>query len=274
MSSSCKVLRIYKGSSVVEGAGVKLNRIFGYYELNDFDPFLLLDHFKSDNVDDFKAGFPFHPHRGIETITYLKKGSVEHRDKLGNREVLKANQVQWMTAGRGIYHQEMPLTDRGINGFQLWLNLPSNEKMKEAGYRTFTELPLFKDKNYRVTVISGEYKGIKGPGTSISNLNPVYFDIEYKGNGTFSLNKQRDDNAFVYLYDGEITIEGERLESGCGILLSEGDCVNIAVDNKASFLYISGRSLNEPISWWGPIVMNSDMEIEEAKEDLRNNHFI
>lgn len=274
MSELCTVKKIFKAKEVVEGAGVKVNRVFGYFEVNNFDPFLLLDHFKSDNEDDFKAGFPFHPHRGIETVSYLKKGRVEHRDKLGNVDVLKEHQVQWMTAGSGIYHQEMPLSNEGIDGFQLWLNLPGIKKMTGAEYRTFTSLPVLKEKDFNVTIICGKYKKMTGPGTGISTQNPNYFDIECVRPTKWKFRNSEEHNSFIYVYNGGLTIDKRAVFKGEVALLSDGKNIEVETTGRDTcFLYISGSRINEPISWWGPIVMNSKEEIEQAKRDLTEHNF-
>lgn len=269
-----EIKKLYKRKQVTEGAGVKLNRVFGYYELNNFDPFLLLDHFESEDIDDFKAGFPFHPHRGIETITYLKKGSVEHQDKLGNKELITAGQVQWMTAGRGIYHQEMPGTDSGINGFQIWLNLPSKHKMTKAGYKVIKELPLFKDNKHSVTVISGNYKGVVGPGTDISTLEPIILDVSFIEKDGWHYNSAPDLSSFLYLYKGSCSINDKVIKVGEAALLTSGESIDIEIlDKETSFLFVAGLTLDEPVSWWGPIVMNTEEDIIQVQKELSEGRF-
>lgn len=269
-----EIKKIYKRRQVTEGAGVLLNRVFGYYELNDFDPFLLLDHFESDNIDDFKAGFPFHPHRGIETITYLKKGSVEHQDKLGNKELIKAGQVQWMTAGRGIYHQEMPGTESGINGFQLWLNLPAKNKMTNPGYRVIKSLPEFNCNDYTTTVISGNFEGVLGPGTDISTLKPIILDIECKNKTIWKYKTPSELNTYIYLYKGNCRIADRMISAGEAAALFSGELVEIeTLEDETSFLFIAGQPLREPVSWWGPVVMNTDEEILQVQKELRDRTF-
>lgn len=274
MKENKVIIKKIAGLDVLEGAGVKLKRVFGFHELNDFDPFLLFDHFESDKPEEYIAGFPFHPHRGIETVTYLKKGSIEHQDKLGNRAEMSPGEVQWMTTGSGIYHQEMPTSSDGINGFQLWINMPSKRKMIEPKYYYFQNLPNYEDSDQRVTIISGHYHGHNGPGTEISTCDFHYFDIEFKRESRWQYTMPQKPDSFIYVYKGDVMVDGEILDKGEGALLSHGDHIEIQGDEGSGVLFLSGLPIKEPVEWWGPIVMNTKEEIEVAKLDLHNGTFI
>lgn len=262
------------GMDTMDGAGVRLKRIFGYDQLNEFDPFLLLDHFESENKDDFKRGFPFHPHRGIETITYLKKGSIEHQDKQGHKEVVKAGEIQWMTAGKGIYHQEMPQESEGINGFQLWLNLPSKRKMINPEYYTFKDLPFFESEDYKVTVLSGHYHGHTGPASEISTLKVLYFDIEFRRSSTWKFTMPEGLDCFIYVYNKLVKVGDDTISKGEVALLSHGDHVEIeSQSSESSFLFIAGEPIKEPVKWWGPVVMNTEEELKQVRTELEKGTF-
>ena len=249
--------------SVMEGAGVKLNRVFAHSEVKELDPFLLLDHFKSDNPADYVLGFPWHPHRGIETVTYLITGEVEHQDSLGNKGVISSGDVQWMTAGSGIIHQEMPKKYSGtLQGFQLWVNLPKKHKMMKPRYRGITakEIPRIDG----VKVIAGTYKGVEGP------VQDLMVDVTYLDVTCNKSVKTKIRNGFVYLFEGKGVFNGTELEEQELItvekeLVVEGDC---------RFLLVEGEPLNEPIAWGGPIVMNTEEELSQAFKDYQEGTFI
>lgn len=273
--------KVLPAKATVDGAGVKLNRVFGYYETPHFDPFLLLDHFKSDNPDDYMAGFPWHPHRGIETVTYMLKGSVEHGDSMGNKGIIEAGDVQWMTAGSGIIHQEMPVSGTvGIEGFQLWVNLPSEEKMTAPKYREVKKesIPTVTLENYcTIKIICGEVNGVKGPVEDLA-AGPQYLDVHVPKDTTFELAIDPSHNVFAYPYSGEGTFgsPSQSIEEKHVILFNDdGDTISVVTsDTPLNFLLVSGKALNESIAWRGPIVMNTEEELNTAFLEYETNTFI
>ena len=274
-----KVEKIIASKQVTEGAGVKLNRVFGYYEVPLFDPFLLLDHFQSENPDDFMAGFPWHPHRGIETVTYILKGKIKHGDSLGNKGVIESGDVQWMTAGSGIIHEEMPINDNdGIEGFQLWVNLPAKDKMVAPGYQGIkkTEIPVVEMADHvKVKVICGEINGVSGPVKGISG-QPSFYDIEIPADSKFEYELNPHLNVSIYIYSGIAHFEEDhKVEEYNSVLFSKGDFMRIVTKNKTvRALLIAGMPLNERVAWNGPIVMNLDEEIKTAFNEYRNGTFL
>ena len=274
--------RVIRSMATSDGAGVKLRRSIGQQRGLYHDPFLMLDEFSSDNPGDYIAGFPAHPHRGFETVTYLLDGHMLHEDHLGNRGDLKSGGVQWMTAGRGIIHSEMPQQLEGrMRGFQLWINLPAKEKMKPAGYRDVdpSEIPAIElPKGGRVKVIAGAVevdgkvtRGAVEPGTT----DALYLDVELPAGGAFSQRVREGYNAFVYPYEGSVTIgEGDSaksLEARSAGLLSDGD--RIAVQGGvegARLLVLAGKPLKEPVVQYGPFVMNTREEVEQAVQDYQS----
>jgi len=284
----------------MEGAGVKLHRAFGFNAPDKFDPFLLFDDFRNDNPIDYKQGFPWHPHRGIETITYVLSGSVDHEDSLGNAGSLTDGDLQWMTAGSGILHQEMPKGNLSgqMHGFQLWANLPSSLKMTQPRYQDIQgkDLPLLlEDNGTRIKVIIGDYKGRASPVDGIA-ADPQYLDVTVPPNKTTHLRVDTYRRAFAYVFEGagsfqaasdpsgvlvEKSIGGEEIHmadlSGNRTLVQFGtgdEVVVTAGDQGVRFLLISGAPIQEPIAWHGPIVMNTQQEIRQAIQDLNNNQFI
>jgi quercetin 2,3-dioxygenase len=282
-----------------EGAGVKLQRAFGFGDTTDFDPFLLFDDFRNDNPREYLAGFPWHPHRGIETITYVLAGSVEHGDSLGNRGSLGAGDVQWMTAGRGIMHQEMPKGDATgrMHGFQLWANLPSSLKMTAPRYQDIAgaDIPeTTEDDGTRVRVVCGEFWGRKGPVEGVA-ADPRYLDVSVPPGRRKRLAVDRANHAFAYVFAGSGTfrdasepqgvvteqIDGatarsvpHESENRSLVLFDRGDEVVVqAGDEGIRFLLVSGRPIEEPVAWYGPIVMNTAEELQQAFNDLRNGTF-
>jgi Pirin-related protein len=260
------IKKIY-GEYVSDGAGVSLNRVIGTSTLDNADPFLLLDEFRSNDKDDYIAGFPMHPHRGFETITYMVEGSFNHRDSKGNEGKLKSGEVQWMTAGKGIIHEEMPAMENGqLWGYQLWVNLPAKLKMIEPKYRHLTvdEMPIVEDQGVKVKVISGEHKGRSGP---IELYFPVnYFDVKIKV-GIFQ--KELKGTNLIYVHTGKVNIVADEeleIESGNLCVITDYDKVQITGDN-AGFLFISAEPLKEPIARYGPFVMNNMDEILQAIDD-------
>ncbi|MFA6570387.1 MAG: pirin family protein [Bacteroidota bacterium] len=280
MSKIRTIDKIIKGKLSSDGAGVKLRRIFGFTEQGQFDPFLLLDFFGSDNPDDFIAGFPWHPHRGIETVTYMQEGKVEHGDSLGNKGVLGAGDIQWMTAGSGIIHQEMPKSaGKGMHGFQLWVNLPASHKMIPPRYQDINskEVPeIIMPSGIKVKVLAGMFMGKTGPVKDII-ADPVYLDIGLPPETEFSIEVKPEYTAFVLVYDGEANFDDSgkvvgRLETA---LLENGSVVKAVTKNQnVKFLFISGKPLKEPIAWGGPIVMNTEEEIQTAFREYRDGSFV
>jgi len=281
LNNQRKVNKILKSRSTLEGAGVRLQRIFGFHEVPLFDPFLLLDHFGSDNPDDYLAGFPWHPHRGIETITYMLEGEVEHEDSLGNKGVITNGDVQWMTAGSGIIHQEMPQRSEGLlQGFQLWANLPAKNKMMHPRYRDIKkeEIPevVVNDKVH-VRIISGNVNGTKGPVQDIVT-DPEYIDVTIKLDGKFKHPVKQGHTVLAYIFEGAGFFDIKQKEmtnKGSVILYADGDFVEIYTKDKpVRFLLISGKPIGEPVAWYGPIVMNTENELYIAFQEYRNKTFI
>ncbi len=274
-----EIQQIFYGEPVHEGAGVKLHRAFGYFEASLFDPFLMLDDFRSDNPEDYLKGFPWHPHRGIETITYLLKGDVEHGDSLGNSAVTTAGSVQWMTAGSGIIHQEMPQGDANgsMHGFQLWANLSSQDKMVDPEYREIRaeEIPVIQRQDgSSIKIIAGEVDGSKGPARGIG-IDPEYLDITIPANFEFIHPTKRGYTAFIYITAGEGKINGQKVENRSLILFDEGDELAVnSEDFSMSFLLLTGKPINEEIYWRGPIVMHTAEELEKAFQEYEQGTFI
>ncbi|HJU70211.1 MAG TPA: pirin family protein [Paucimonas sp.] len=276
--------RIIEAIATSDGAGVKLRRSLGRGQGTRLDPFLMLDEFSSDNPGDYIAGFPAHPHRGFETVTYMLDGHMRHEDHLGNQGDLKGGGVQWMTAGRGIVHSEMPQQEQGrMRGFQLWINLPAKEKMKPAGYRDIQpeQIPVLEFEGGRAKVIAGMLQAgerqVPGPIQGLST-DPLYIDIELASGARFSHPVRGDYHAFVYPYDGSLQVGEEaprpvgRHQAG---VLSAGTQVDVAAGPEgARFLLLAGRPLNEPIAQYGPFVMNTSEEIEQAIVDFQSGKFV
>ncbi len=282
MSIVRKVKLTLKSRPTMEGAGVRLKRAFGYAD-SSLDPFLLLDDFHSDNPNDYMAGFPWHPHRGIETITYMLHGNVEHGDSLGNGGVIESGDVQWMTAGSGIVHQEMPKKSKKslLWGFQLWANLPASHKMMNPRYRDIKmdEIPEISvnDDTVKIKIISGEVNGVKGPVQDIIT-EPEYLDVTINPQSEFSHPVKRGHNVFAYIIEGKGFFDQDR-DKSAGVenlvIFKDGDEVNISTeDEKVRFLLISGKPIGEPVAWRGPIVMNTEEELRIAFEEYQNSTFI
>jgi len=293
------VKQIIQSAPTVEGAGVKLNRAFGFGKTKDFDPFLLLDDFRNENPDDYLAGFPWHPHRGIETITYVLAGTVEHGDSLGNKGKMGAGDVQWMTAGSGILHQEMPKGDpRGrMHGFQLWANLPSSLKMTDPRYQDIPSnaIPeVTDDDGTHVRVVCGTFGGKTGPVQGVA-ADPNYLDISVPAGKRKVLKVETSRHAFAYVFEGSGTFRdasdpkgvlteqvGATDESPVRVignrslvLFDRGDEVVVqAGDEGIRFLLVSGKPIEEPVAWHGPIVMNTQEELQQAFSELRSGKFI
>lgn len=278
--SSRTLKRIIRSIPATDGGGVKLRRSLGQFPSGErVDPFLMLDEFSSDNADDYIAGFPNHPHRGFETVTYMLDGHMLHEDHLGNRGNLKSGGAQWMTAGRGVIHSEMPQQESGrMRGFQLWVNLPALEKMKPAAYRDIQpeEIPAADlPEGGQVKVIAGtaEVNGhpIAGPIQGLST-EPLFMDVSLPAGGRFVQPLPAEHNAFVYPYEGSVRIgpEGQVLETRAAGVLSSGETVEISADDDAAFLVLAGKPLGEPVVQYGPFVMNTAEEIDQAMRDYQN----
>ena len=294
-----KIRKVFKSKPTIEGAGVHLKRVFGFSEVPLFDPFLLLDDFRSDNPDHFLKGFPWHPHRGIETITYVLKGDVEHGDSLGNNGIIGSGDVQWMTAGSGIIHQEMPKGDADgkMYGFQLWANLPARQKMMNPRYRDVLDkqIPEVKLLNgTTVKIISGEVSGIKGPVQDIV-IDPEYIDVTVPAESEFRHPTKQGHTVFAYIIDGQgyfceeknpftYEVEGRNyfdiqrdpfVGNGTIVLFSDGDEIRVFTEeHHVRFLLISGKPINEPVAWYGPIVMNTQDELKVAFQEFNQGTFI
>jgi hypothetical protein len=273
------VKRITPSTPHTEGAGVKLRRAFGFGDTSAFDPFLLMDDFRNDRPEDYRAGFPWHPHRGIETITYMLAGTVEHKDSLGNHGRLGPGDAQWMTAGSGILHQEMPMGDeRGrMHGFQLWANLPARLKMTAPRYQDVkaADIPeVVGADGARVRVICGDHEGTKGAVEGVA-AGPRYFDVALPGGSTKTIAIEPERNAFAYVFEGEGAFSGARAANHALVLFDAGEAISVAAGKDGvRFLLVSGRPLNEPVAWYGPIVMNTQAELRQAIAELDDGTFI
>jgi redox-sensitive bicupin YhaK (pirin superfamily) len=277
------VKKIWQSQPTLEGAGVHLRRVFGFPEVPELDPFLLLDHFKSENPEDYVKGFPWHPHRGIETITYILDGDVEHGDSLGNRGVIRPGDVQWMTAGSGIIHQEMPKGDRKgqMWGFQLWANLPASSKMMDPRYREVAQadIPVVKaPEGATVRVIAGEVAGVRGPVREIVT-DPAYLDVSIPAGQSFTHPVKAGHTVFAFVVEGEGRFDPARDSARSGaetlVLYGSGNAVRVAADQKpVRFLLVSGKALQEPVAWYGPIVMNTREELRVAFEEFERGTFV
>ena len=263
----------------LEGAGVNLHRAFGYYDKPRFDPFLMLDDFRNDDPDDYLAGFPWHPHRGIETITYMLEGSAEHGDSLGNRGVIKRGEVQWMTAGSGIIHMEMPKGDKNgrMYGFQLWANLPAAHKMTPPRYRDLRAdaMPVVDmEGGVKVKLICGSLMGVSAPVDDIV-IKPQYWDVSIPAGIASVLPTPKGHTCFIYAYEGTATIDGQVVQNRQVVLFGDGDEISVSAgDQGFKMLFLCAKPLGEPIAWRGPIVMNTRDEIQTAFQELENNSFI
>jgi hypothetical protein len=266
----------------IEGAGVHLRRSFGSGQETLFDPFLMLDDFRGDDPSQYRAGFPWHPHRGIETITYIIEGEVDHADSLGNKGVIGPGEVQWMTAGSGIIHQEMPRGDaRGrMGGFQLWANLPAERKMMDPRYfgLAAADIPVARKGGASVRVISGTVDGLTGPVRGVV-IEPEYFDVTLQPDTTWDHPAAPGRTAFAYLFGGTARFgdQAEELaaEKGRIVLFGDGDLVSVSAGvNGARLLFVGGKSLHEPIAWGGPIVMNTQEQLDTAWHELEAGTFI
>ncbi len=276
-----RVEKIITGQATTDGAGVKLVRMIGQPEFMDLDPFLLLDAFRSDDPDAYIAGFPLHPHRGFETVTYLLNGRIRHKDNAGNEGVIEPGGIQWMTAGKGIVHSEMPEQEDGLlEGFQLWINLPGSHKMSPPAYQEFdtANIPVESRPGTTIKVISGETdRGTRGPVTQ-PLTEPLYLDVSLEPDTSFDESIAADRNGFVYVISGELLIEdieGKPLKLTADQLavLGQGDRIELRAGGKpVRFLLVAGKPLNEPIVRGGPFVMNTEAEISQAFRDFKQGN--
>lgn len=294
-----KIVKVVRSRATVEGAGVRLHRAIGFAEPEVYDPFLLLDDFRSNRPEHYMKGFPWHPHRGIETITYVLRGKVDHGDSLGNSGTISSGEIQWMTAGSGIVHEEMPKGDGdgAMHGFQLWANLPASNKMMTPRYQEFAaeDIPEVEGPDGTlIKVIAGEVDGIEGPVKDVV-IEPEYLDIQMKPGSVFEHSVPAGHTVFAYVIGGKALFGqgGETLshpvegagyfdtdrptfsDNGHLVLLGEGDHVRAATEQEpVRFLLISGKPIREPIAWHGPIVMNTQEELKTAFEELQNGTFL
>ena len=273
-----KINKIIFPIQTSDGAGVKLKRSIGV-EPNYFDPFLMLDEFGSENKTDYIGGFPPHPHRGIETVTYMLAGNFEHKDSTGGQGRMKAGDVQWMKTGSGIIHSEMPAMKEGkLHGFQLWINMPAKLKMSKPEYHYIDsdEMTVHKDDEKQIKVISGKFEKAEGP-IKRHNVEPIYFDIELKKEKKFIFKLPSTHNSFIYLINGKINVGDEihdKVKDSTLILLTKGEDLKVSALSNAKFLLISGKPIGEQIARGGPFVMNTKQEILQAVEDYHNGTFV
>ena len=276
--SNIEIKKIVKSIETSDGAGVKLKRSIGTPEADYIDPFLMLDEFGSENKDDYVAGFPPHPHRGIETVTYMLKGKFEHEDSTGAKGIMSSGDVQWMKTGRGIIHSEMPaMSDGQLLGFQLWINMPAKLKKNKPEYIYIKnkELGTYSDDEKVIKVIAGKFKDIEGPEKN-HNVEPIYFHIVLKNEKEFSCDVPEGHNSFIYLLKGQIKVgkaNHEKTTDSNLILLKQGKSLQINAEKESEFLFIAGKPIGEPIARGGPFVMNTKAEILEAIQDYNNGTF-
>lgn len=272
----CNVIKEIKGQRAIDGAGVHLVRVLGIKDTKDFDPFLMLDSFDSTDASDYIAGFPMHPHRGIETITYLISGNIEHEDSLGNKGTIGSGEAQWMTAGSGILHQEMPQKSERMLGLQLWLNLPQTEKMSEPQYLSIDEKQMANKrvKEVEVRVISGRFED--AIGVTPRHIPATIYDVTLPMGGEIEIPVIQEETAFIFLIEGDAIIDERRIPSKTAVLFDHGEYINVASpqDSVSRFIFFSGKPLHESIAWGGPIVMNTDAELRTAYRELEQGTFI
>ena len=277
--SEIEIKKIVEPVETSDGAGVKLKRSIGTSAINYLDPFLLLDEFGSENKDDYMAGFPPHPHRGIETVTYMLEGKFEHKDSTGAKGIMSSGDVQWMKTGGGIIHSEMPaMTEGKLHGFQLWVNMPAKLKMNKPEYIYIDskQMQTHKDSEKKIKIIAGKFGDSEGPVKG-HNVEPVYFDVELEKDKEFNFDLPSTHNSFVYLIEGEIKIgdkNHDKVNGSTLIILTQGEKLKVKGVTKSKFLLISGKPIGEPIARGGPFVMNTKQEILQAVEDYNNGNFV
>ena len=274
-----EVSKIIEPIQTFDGAGVKLKRSIGTPLINYLDPFLMLDEFGSENKDDYIGGFPPHPHRGIETVTYMLNGEFEHEDSTGAKGKMSSGDVQWMKTGGGIIHSEMPAMSEGkLHGFQLWVNMPAKLKMSKPEYIYIDskQMKVFKDSEKKLKIIAGKFNDVEGPVKG-HNIEPIYFDVELEKDKIFNFNLSSTHNSFVYLIKGEIKIGNnhhDKVNSSNLIILTKGEKLKLKGITKSKFLLISGKPIGESIARGGPFVMNTKAEILQAVEDYHSGNFV
>lgn len=279
MNDIRSIRKVITGKNVTDGAGVKLVRVLGKNDVSDIDPFLLLDAFDSSNASDYIKGFPWHPHRGIETITYLINGNVEHGDSLGHNGKITDGGCQWMTAGSGIIHQEMPQASERMLGVQLWLNLPSQNKMAAPKYRDILKqsIPVIDTGDSKIHIVVGTYNGTQGAAEG-DYVKPLLLDVEVNASCEWSIDTEIDTNLFIYIVQGEGCFEPHSekyISERHAVLFTEGKSFWVKASIKGiRFLLLAGKPLKEPIAWGGPIVMNTDKELYQAFKELEDGVFI
>lgn len=277
MSTHRRVTRLVRGMPTSDGAGVRLTRVIGIPELRNLDPFLMLDHFGSEQAADYIAGFPNHPHRGFETVTYMLEGRMRHRDNQGNEGLLTSGSVQWMTAGRGLVHSEMPEQEEGrMSGFQLWINLPAAQKMCAPRYQDIApeRIPeVDTEAGVHVRVLAGEFGGARGP-VDAEATSPLYLDLALPAGAAIEVPVPAGHTAFAYVFEGRAELAGQAVATDVMALMSDGETLEIsAPDGPTRLILVAGRPLREPIVQYGPFVMNTPQEIQQAIADYQAGRF-
>ena len=266
------IKQVVEGMPTSDGAGVKLKRVLGQPSLQRLDPFLMLDEFGSEDAQDYIAGFPKHPHRGFQTVTYMLNGKMGHKDSVGHEGLIEDAGLQWMNAGKGIIHEEMPLQIEGkMRGFQLWVNLPADEKMSEPGYQDIptANIPELRSENGSlIRVLAGNYQGQEG-AVNTHGIKPQFFDFHMLANETLTLATQSTHNGFLYVYQGEVDVSGKTLKKGQLGVLDFADQLTLKTDDAARTIFVSGEPINEPVVQYGPFVMNTQEEINQALSDFQ-----
>ncbi|SEL39741.1 hypothetical protein SAMN05216262_11055 [Colwellia chukchiensis] len=271
------IKQMVQGMPASDGAGVKLKRIIGQPMLKRLDPFLMLDEFGSDDAQDYLAGFPPHPHRGFQTVTYMLNGKMGHKDSVGNQGIIEDGGLQWMNAGKGIIHEEMPKQTAGLmRGFQLWVNLPAREKMSEPGYQDIKsaeikEVSLGPDSKARV--LAGQLKGVQG-AVSTQAVHPQFYDIHVGSKQSINIDVNETHNGFVYVYEGSMMLGDKAINQGQLAVLALGSQLTVMAEAQTKFIFVSGKPIAEPVEQYGPFVMNTRAEIEQAIEDYQQNRFV
>ena len=274
MQSERKIVRTVSAIPTSDGAGVNLKRSIGITGLDHLDPFLLLDNIESDDAADYIGGFPEHPHRGFETVTYMVEGRMRHRDSMGSEGLLESGGAQWMTAGRGVVHSEMPEQEEGrLHGFQLWVNLPAPRKMIPARYQDIqpNEIPEIELENGKVRLLAGEYGGTSGPINGI-DIEPVFMDVEVKGGSIPTISVPENHTAFIYVFSGEVAIAGRIVTTDTLAILGEGRFINLSGHGRV--LLVAGAPIGETIARHGPFVMNTEQELRQAFQDFQTGNFL
>lgn len=267
-----KIMQLADGAPTQDGAGVSLTRIIGQRVLPNLDPFLMLDFFGSDDPDEYIAGFPPHPHRGFQTVTYMLKGKMRHRDSVGNEGIIEDGGIQWMNAGKGIIHEEMPQqTDGLLKGFQLWVNLPAEDKLSSPGYQDIKPQQVSTvslGENIQAKVLAGTLKNVSGP-VNTAKVKPLFIDLHWQANAAATIPVPRGHSAFIYCYEGSLAAEGEPITTGKLAVLSDGDAININCEEAGKAILVAAAPIGEPVVQYGPFVMNTEEEIHQAIADYQ-----